>query len=138
MWKYNPNYNLRFPSSPKIKFPEIKLKKAEVVDKVEHHIVNNNADKESSVIHEHHGDLNLTSNSEIKDNSHHPTDETKRPHHNHKNSAKHKKSIEPIVEEKVPFSRHNKALPFSKYLSRKSEDISITANIPFMVTEPSM
>lgn len=140
VWKYNPNYNLRFRSSPKIKFPEIKLKKAEQTEKAElntHNII----DKDSSIIHEgQHGDLNHTFNSELRESNPHMTDETKRPHINIsiKNSPKHKKSIEPIIEEKVPFSRHNKSLQFSKYLPRKAEEIGITANIPYLATDLNM
>lgn len=81
-------------------------------------------------------DLSGTINSDPKE-IHNLTENTKREEHpiNIKISHHHKKvTIEPVIEEKVPFSKHNKSLPFSKYLPRKAESSNITIDIPYLTT----
>ena len=136
VWKYNPNYDIKFKKSPKIKFPPIKQSYDKNQLKTE---VNDNNDKlNSSVIsnlsNQHHQRESVSLNNSI-----HLSPQKQL---NRKNSIISQKEIIKKIqlqaEKEKERDKSNKALRFSKYLNRKDYITSITQNIPYMPSNENL
>lgn len=135
VWKYNPNYDLRFPNSPKVRLPKLKprtIKRDSIVKNLNVSIVseksNENINKELI--------RSSTVGSETKEELF--ENEIKRLSMIARQSIIDKTKIKEIKKEEieqVSFSKHNKSLRFSRYLPRKNEINCITLDIPYLSTE---
>ena len=114
MWKYNPNYNLRFINNPRVILPPIDLPKKKTKEL-----------EEPALLMPH---SNIENFEDEFDNE--PIV---------KNEQVIEAKVEKIKEEspkKEIFSTKNKALKFENYTSRKELKIPLTNNIEFFTTEP--
>lgn len=140
VWKYNPNYDIKFKRSPNLVFPPLKTSNN---DKHHHYInteeenLNKSLDKRNSLLNESHlhiNDDNASSRLSEEKNKDYITLSPKKSVLQRRTTLKSalsiKKKRSPIMKTEV--SKDNKTFRFSKYLSRKDENQSITKDIPFL------
>lgn len=159
MWKYNPNYNIKFPNYPRIILPPLDIKKKNNIsavkkeDGINESLIYSNESPNKSINNDSFANYE---NSDQKDdgirlltlnnlvapslevnkvntsNLHLQTSVNNsgiNTQENKENAGKEKKKV------KTPFSKKNRALQFDKYSSRKPLEIPITNNIEYFIPE---
>lgn len=141
MWKYNPNYSIRFKNCPRIILPPIQVShkhKDNTHESLLNTLSNTNDNLDDSVIHRSiNNSLVKKTEDEAHDKSRSRETETLNkttPHHiiSDTNIVKHshKRRMN------TPFSRKNKAIKFDKCTGREDLKIPLTNDINYVVTEP--
>jgi len=129
MWKYNPNYDIKFKNTPRIILPPLKIiknskKTSNQLESKSDRIIDDE-EKEMSKLHTE-SEFNADSIIEYKDN---------KSEINKKDKEKEKdKSID--KEHDTSFNSFNKRIRapnFEKYTARKGVDIPLTNNVDYMV-----
>lgn len=149
MWKYNPNYNIRFKNCPRIVLPPITCKNKHKDDSNIHdsHLKTLNTRENESLdeftIHKF-SNTNVIKKAEDEVSNHSnspgksPNSDRKNtvaPHHivSDNNLVKHSSKHKGV---KTPFSKKNRVIKFDKYTGREKLKVPITNDINYVLTEP--
>jgi hypothetical protein len=150
MWKYNPNYDIKFKNCPRIVLPPItcinKNNKHKDESNLHESILKTiNSDSLERTVNNKYSNTNVFDKKNDDEISHHSNSPNKSPNSERKNTVvpHHVISDNNLVKNstkrkrtRTPFSKKIRVIKFDKYTGREKLKVPITNDIEYFMTEP--